>query len=62
MMAEADLIQFLSSGADAAMIFFAVILWKIDRRLLTVELQMKSMWKQFSRLPCSDGKKPKECD
>jgi len=39
--------EWLSSGADLAMIVFAVLLWKMDRRLLTVELGMKSMWKQF---------------
>lgn len=44
------LIQLLSSGADAAIVFFAVILWRIDRRLLIVEEQMKSLWKQFSRV------------
>lgn len=50
-----DVLQWLAGGADAAIIFFAVILWKIDRRLLTVELQMKSIWKQFaSRVKESD--------
>ncbi len=47
--------QLLSSGADAAIIVFAFILWKIDRRLLTVELQMKSLWKQFSKVEADDG-------
>jgi len=49
-MNEVELIQdILSSGADAAMILFAFLLWKMDRRLLTVELQMKSMWKQVTQ-------------
>ena len=39
----------LSSGADAAIIVFAFFLWKIDRRLLVVEEQMKSLWKQWAR-------------
>jgi len=37
----------LSGGADVAMVAFAFFLWKVDRRLLSVELQMKSMWKQY---------------
>jgi len=40
----------LSSGADVAMVAFAFFLWKIDRRLLAVELQMKSLWKQFTTM------------
>jgi len=50
-----DIAQFLSSSADLAIIFFAVILWKIDRRLLVVEEQMKSLWRQFTKIEDSDA-------
>ena len=44
-----NLLQILSSSADIAIVAVAYFLWKMDRRLLTVELQMKSMWKQFGK-------------
>lgn len=35
--------ELLASGADAAIIVFAFLLWKLDRRLLMVELQIESL-------------------
>jgi len=41
-MAELQSLQsLLSSSADVAMVLFAFFLWKVDRRLLIVEQQIK---------------------
>lgn len=35
----------LASGADVAVLLFAYFLWRLDRRLLAVELLMAERWK-----------------
>lgn len=43
-MSELSILQeFLASGADVAIIVFLYFLWKIDRRLLVVEMQIKTL-------------------
>ena len=44
----------LASGADVAIVAFAYFLWKIDRRLLVVENQMKNLWHQVQAVSKSD--------
>ena len=45
----------LASGADVAIVAFAYFLWKIDRRLLVVENQIKSLWTTVRAAPKSDS-------
>ena len=45
----------LASGADVAIVAFAYFLWKIDRRLLVVENQIKSLWTTVRTAPKSDS-------
>jgi len=37
----------LSGGADVAIIIFAYFIWRLDRRLLTVELNMKTLFRKL---------------
>jgi len=38
----------LSGGADVAIILFAYFLWKVDRRLLIVEEQIKTVFRKLN--------------
>jgi len=47
--------ELLSSGADVAIVAFAYFLWKIDRRLLVVENQIKSLWQRVHTVTKSES-------
>ncbi|WP_417842168.1 hypothetical protein [Terasakiella sp.] len=42
-MADITLWQVLSGGGDLATIGFVLLLWKIDRRLFAVEIELKGV-------------------
>ena len=42
----ASIRDILSSSADVVIIGFGYFLWKLDRRMLSVELQLKTLWRQ----------------
>jgi hypothetical protein len=46
--------ELLASGADVAIVVFAYVLWRMDRRLLLVEVNLKAIWHKFKEL---DGEK-----
>ena len=37
--------EFLSSGADVALIVFLYFVWRLDRRILVMEQQIKTLFK-----------------
>lgn len=52
--------QILSSGADAAMVIFAIVLWKVDRRLLVVEMNLQHIWRKIAVTNGRDENMPTE--
>ncbi len=49
MMSEAGtLLEFLSASSDVALVLLVYMIWRLDRRVLAMEIQIKSLFKQLT--------------